>query len=96
MKLDVLAGFEKLRICTGYEVDGENLPHFPADAGVLDQVKPVYEEVGGFAEQVTECRRWDDLPAAAQQYIDLIEGVVGVPVNIVSVGPERSQTLLRR
>lgn len=96
MKLDVLAGFDKLRLCTGYKVDGNVLPHFPADAGVLEKVEPMYEQVDGFAEQVTECRRWDDLPAAAQQYIDLIEQVVGVPVNIVSVGPERSQTLLRR
>ena len=96
MKLDVLAGFPTLRLCTAYRHGGTDLPNFPADADVLETVEPVYQDVEGFAQNVTECRRWDELPPAAQRYIDLIEEVVGVPVKIVSVGPERSQTLLRR
>ncbi|MBI1369983.1 MAG: adenylosuccinate synthase [Planctomycetes bacterium] len=93
MKLDVLAGHDKLDICTGYEVDGKKLDHFPADADVLERVKPIYETVEGFSEEVTDCRSFDELPKAAQRYIQRIEQFVGAPVSLISVGPERSQTL---
>ena len=95
MKLDVLAGFDTLRLCTGYELDGRRIEHFPADAAALERVRPLYEEIGGFTEPVADCRSFDDLPPAARRYIERIEEVAGVPVNLVSVGPERSQTLFR-
>jgi adenylosuccinate synthase len=96
MKLDVLAGLPTLDICTGYRHKGKKLDYFPADAVVLEEVEPIYETVEGFADDVASCRSWSDLPPAAQRYIDLMETTVGVPVRIVSVGAERTQTLLRR
>jgi adenylosuccinate synthase len=95
MKLDVLAGFKTLEACTAYEVDGKRLTHFPADAAVLARIKPIYQTVEGFSEEITHCRRWSELPPAAQRYIEMIERFIGVPVRMVSVGPERSQTLSR-
>jgi adenylosuccinate synthase len=93
MLLDVLAGFDELRICTAYELDGEMLTDYPPDAAQLADIKPIYQTVRGFAEDVTGCRSLADLPDAARDYLKLIEQTVGVPVGIVSVGPERSQTL---
>ena len=95
MHLDVLAGLDTLHVCTAYRHAGRVLDAFPASAAVLDEVVPVYETVPGFAEDVTACRRFDDLPAAARDYIALIEHIAGVPVSMVSVGPERGQTLVR-
>ena len=95
MLLDVLAGFETVKVCTGYELDGRRLDYFPADAEALRRVRPVYQEVEGFAQDVTACRSFEDLPPAAQRYVQLIEEAVGVPVRLVSVGPDRKQTLRR-
>ena len=95
MKLDVLAGLDTLRLCTGYEVDGKKLDCFPADASVLERVTPIYEDMEGFGEDVTKCRSFGELPAAAQRYIERIEAFAGVPVSTISVGPERTQTLNR-
>ncbi len=94
MLLDVLSGLPTLKICVGYKYKGKLLTAFPGDAQVLAEVEPVYEEVPGFGANVTECRKWSDLPKEAQAYIKFIEKYVGVPVKIVSVGPRRDQTLL--
>ena len=95
MLLDVLAGLDKIDVCTGYEVDGEPVDAFPPDANALGKVTPVYQTIDGFADEITACTAYDELPAGARGYIDLIERVVGVPVKIVSVGPKRSQTIVR-
>ena len=95
MLLDVLSGFERVRVCTGYKLAGRVLEEFPADAETLRRVTPVYEEVGGFAGEITGCRHFEELPPEALAYVRLIERAVGVPVKIVSVGPDRSQTLRR-
>ena len=95
MLLDVLAGFDKVKVCTGYKLDGKDVEFFPADTSLLDRIEPIYEEIDGFAEEVTGCTEYNDLPAQAKAYIELIERVVGVPVSIVSVGPDRTQTLMR-
>lgn len=95
MLLDVLAGFDELKVCTGYKLNGEELETFPADSDLLYEVEPIYETLPGFAEEIDQCKEYDALPATAKGYIELIERVVGVPVEIVSVGPERSQTLIR-
>ena len=96
MKLDVLAGLDTLRLCIGYELDGRRIEYFPADAAELERIRPIYEDLDGFADPVADCRSFDDLPPAARRYIERIESVAGAEVNIVSVGPERSQTLTRR
>ena len=95
MLLDVLAGFDKLNVCVGYEINGKQVEAFPNDAAALAKVSPVYEQIDGFADEITECTSFDELPAGAQAYVELIEQTVGVPVSIVSVGPKRSQTILR-
>ncbi len=95
MLLDVLAGFENLNVCVGYRYQGQHLANFPADAGVLEAVEPIYDQVSGFGTSVDHCRRFDDLPSPARDYIRFIEEHVGVPVRIVSVGPRRDQTLIR-
>ncbi len=91
MKLDVLDGFETIKICTAYEVDGETLDYMPSD---LDNVKPVYEDIAGW-DSVVGCREFDKLPENAKKYINRIEELTGVRVGIVSTSPERDDTIIR-
>lgn len=93
MLLDVLAGFDELQLCTTYEVDGERTDRFTPDAAVLDGVTPVCESVPGFADEVRAARSLGDLPSEARAYLDRIEAFVGVPIEVVSVGPDRAETI---
>jgi adenylosuccinate synthase len=93
--LDVLASFETLKVCTTYRVDGRELDAFPADTEALQKVEPVYEEFPGWMCDVSQARTWQDLPERARQYLQAIEGIAGVPVDIVSVGPDRKQVIER-
>lgn len=95
MLLDVLSGFETLKICTAYDYRGEVMNHFPADLDVLAECKPIYTELPGWKEDITKCDSFEALPENAKKYIEKIEEVTGVPVKIVSVGPKRSQTIIR-
>ena len=91
MKLDVLDGFETIKICTSYEVNGENITYMPSD---LEDVKPVYENIAGW-DSVVGCREFDKLPDNAKKYINRIEELTGVRVGIVSTSPERDDTIIR-
>ncbi|MFK2822220.1 adenylosuccinate synthase [Arcobacter sp. YIC-80] len=91
MKLDVLDGFEKIKICTAYEVNGEIIDYVPSD---LEDVKPVYVEIDGW-DSVVGCREYDKLPENAKKYIEKIEEVTAVKVGIVSTSPERADTIIR-
>lgn len=93
--LDVLSGFDVLPVCTAYRIDGERIDALPADADALARAEPVLEPLPGFAEPIDGCRTWAELPAAARAYLQAIEGAVGVPVAIASVGPDRDQTIVR-
>ncbi len=93
MLLDVLSGLDELHVCTAYDIDGRRTDRFPADAEELDRARPVYRTVKGFSEDVTAARSRTDLPSGARAYIDLIEEVVGAPVGLISVGPDRVQTI---
>ena len=94
-RLDVLDNFPSIKICTAYETDdGRTLTTLPASSVQLSQVKPVYEEVEGWRAPTSQCRTWDDLPAQAQEYIRYIERLIGIPIDIVSVGPERDQAII--
>ncbi|MHC4948730.1 MAG: adenylosuccinate synthase [Planctomycetota bacterium] len=94
MLLDVLSGFDELRICTRYRLpDGRETDRFIPDARRLDEVEPVYETLPGWSEDIDELTERHGLPDAARRYLDRIEEIVGIPVEIVSVGPERTQTL---
>ncbi|MBI1337516.1 MAG: adenylosuccinate synthase [Phycisphaera sp.] len=95
MLLDVLAGFETLKVCTGYRHNGQTLDHYPGDADVLAAVEPIYQEVPGFGDEITACKNFADLPAKARAYIELIEQHAGVSVKVISVGPARDQTIVR-
>jgi adenylosuccinate synthase len=95
-KLDVLAGIDPIRVATSYESsEGARLEEFPYHQTVLHGASPVYEELPGFSEDIGGCRTDDDLPQAARDYIRFIEAVVGVPVNLVGVGPGREQMVRR-
>ena len=95
-KLDVLTGFETLRICTAYESGGRRLDDFPASAAVLRGLKPVYEELPGWREPLHRARSFADLPANARAYIRRLEEVTGAPMIVVSVGAGRTETIVLR
>jgi len=95
MKADVLSGFEKIKVCTQYELeDGTITEEFPYDI-VDSEVKPVYEELDGWNCSLDDINSFDDMPQALKNYITYIEDKMGVPINLVSVGPDRTQTILR-
>lgn len=94
MLLDVLSGLDEVKVCTAYDVDGKRLDHFPSDAQVLGRCKPIYTTVPGWKEDISKVRKLTDLPPEARRFIDVISGAVGLPVSIVSVGPDRDQTIL--
>jgi adenylosuccinate synthase len=93
-KLDVLDGFETLRICTGYDLDGQRLDYLPTAANLQARVRPIYEEMEGWSESTAGARRWADLPGAAIKYVRRIEELVQCPVALLSTSPEREDTIL--
>jgi adenylosuccinate synthase len=93
-KLDVLDGFEVIRICTGYELDGQMLDHLPTAADQQARCKPVYEEIEGWKESTEGARSWADLPGAAIKYVRRVEELIGCPVAMLSTSPERDDTIL--
>jgi adenylosuccinate synthase len=93
-KLDVLDGFETLRICTGYELDGERLDYLPIAAEAQARVTPIYEEMEGWSESTEGARSWADLPAAAIKYVRRVEELIQCPVALLSTSPERDDTIL--
>ena len=94
-KLDVLSGFEEIRLCVAYDYKGRRIQYPPQEGGALEHVTPVYESMPGWKEDLSACRTWDKLPAAARAYIERLEQLSGVPVSMVSVGPDRNQTIFR-
>lgn len=95
MLLDVLTGFEEVKICTGYQYGDEVIYNFPASLNVLGKCEPIYETLPGWTEDLSLCSTFEALPRNAQKYIERIELLTGIPVKIISVGPKRSQTIIR-
>ena len=93
-KLDVLDGFETLKICTGYTVDGQHYDYLPTAAALQAKAVPVYEEIEGWTESTEGARSWADLPAAAIKYVRRIEELIQCPVALLSTSPERDDTIL--
>ncbi|WP_135604367.1 adenylosuccinate synthase [Methanococcoides sp. NM1] len=91
-KLDVLTGLEINKICVAYELDGERLDYPPIDASDLDRCKPVYEEMPGWSDDLTDVKSYADVPEPARNYVERLEELMGVPIEYVSVGPGREQT----
>ncbi len=94
-KLDVLTGFEKIKICTHYEVNGEKHENYLTNTSLLAKASPVYTTLDGWKEDISGCRDFEKLPEAARRYVEYIEKGTGVPVQLIGVGPGRSQTILR-
>jgi adenylosuccinate synthase len=93
-KLDVLDGFDELKICIGYELNGENLDYFPSSQVHQANVKPIYRTVPGWKDSTYGARSWADLPADAVKYIRLVEELIEAPVTLLSTSPERDDTIL--
>ena len=94
-KLDVLGGLDEIKLCMEYEHGGGRVDYPPQKQNALAEVTPVYESVPGWREDVSGCRSFDELPQAARDYIGRIEEILGVPATIISVGPDREQTIVR-
>lgn len=96
MLLDVLSGLSELKLCVAYELDGERREHFPSDSFQLERCKPIYETMEGWSQDITGCRKAEDLPIQARRYVERVGELIGLPVSIVSVGPDRAQSIKMR
>lgn len=94
-KLDVLDGLDELKLCVAYKYKGRTIDYPPQEENSMAHVEPVYESMPGWSEDISGCRAYADLPQATRNYIGRIEEILGIPVSIVSVGPDRDQTILR-
>lgn len=95
-KLDVLSGLKQVKICTAYKVDGKNIDDFTTDIGILERAVPVYEELPGWDDDLSGIRDYEKLPKNAKKYVERIESLIGIKACIVSVGPDREQTMILR
>ena len=92
-RLDILDSFKELKICVGYKLNGKNVEGFPASLTNLEACEPVYETLPGWETDISGIRKYEELPENARKYVERIAEVTGVPLGIVSVGPNRSQTI---
>jgi adenylosuccinate synthase len=95
-RLDVLDKMPRLKICTGYKVDGETIESFPASAAILEKCQPVYEEITGWEKPTNGARIFSELPTKAQRYVKRLEEIIGCPASLISVGQRREQTIVRK
>ncbi len=93
--IDVLSGLDHVQVCTGYRSGGARVDYFRADMDMLADVEPIYETLPGWRGNLGGCRRFEDLPREAQQYVLRLEHLIGAPIRMISVGPDRTQTLIR-
>jgi adenylosuccinate synthase len=96
MLLDVLSQLPEIRVCVAYELDGRRVTHFPSHVDDLRRVEPIYETLPGWQQEISHVRRMEDLPEKAKQYLSRLGELVGRPVEIVSVGPDREQTIFAK
>ncbi|KOS85001.1 adenylosuccinate synthase [Burkholderia mallei] len=95
-KLDVLDGLDEVKLCVGYKIDGEDVDLLPRGAAEVARCEPVYETFGGWKESTVGIDSWDALPANARAYLTRVQEVAGVPIDMVSTGPDRDETILLR
>lgn len=93
-KLDVLDGLDEIKICVGYELDGQKLDYMPAATAAQENLKPIYETVSGWKDTTYGARSWNDLPAEAVKYVRHVEELIGAPVTLLSTSPERDDTIM--
>ncbi|MDR3689551.1 MAG: adenylosuccinate synthase [Fimbriimonas sp.] len=95
-RLDVLSGIDRVKIATGYDYEGGQIDHIPANVWDFAKVKPHYEELEGWDQNLRSCRKLSDLPASTRQYLEFVEDQTNTPVAIVSIGPDRDETIMVR
>ena len=93
-KLDVLDALEEIKVCVGYEIDGERIETFPAVSQDLQKIKPVYETLRGWQSETLGITKIEDLPTKAREYVDFLSNSIGVEIGLISTGPERDQTII--
>lgn len=94
MLFDVLSGLDKVKICVGYELDGKEIPAPPSTISALSRCNPIYIEMDGWKEDISGCKNYEELPEAAKAYVKKVEELTGTKVGIISVGPDRTQTIM--
>lgn len=94
-KLDVLGGLDEIKVCTAYEIDGEIYNYIPSDQADVAKAHPVYTTLPGWKEDISTMSTWDELPENAKRYVEFIEEFTGVPVSMISVGPDRENNIAR-
>jgi adenylosuccinate synthase len=95
-KLDILDGFDEIKVCVGYKLDGREIDYLPAGEQAQSRVEPIYETIPGWKEATAKARSWAELPAQAIKYVRLIEELTGCPVALLSTSPEREDTILMK
>jgi adenylosuccinate synthase len=95
MKLDVLDSFSQIQVCTHYEIDGQVTSEFPATQTEWDRITPVYRTVPGWMKPITDVRSYEDLPKEAKSYIEMLQILLGQPIDYISVGPDDEETIIR-
>jgi adenylosuccinate synthase len=94
-KLDILSGLDKIQVCVAYEIDGKSYPVFPNSATMIDKAEPVYKDLPAWSTDISGCRKFDDLPGAARNYVKFIEDSTAVKVGLIGIGPAREDTIIR-
>ncbi|MDX2307448.1 MAG: adenylosuccinate synthase [Hyphomicrobium sp.] len=95
-KLDVLDGFDEIKVCVGYRLDGERIERLPAGQNAQSRIEPIYETFEGWSQSTRGARSWAELPAQAVKYVRFIEELIGCPVSLLSTSPERDDTILMK
>ena len=95
-RLDILDGMNPVKVCVGYEVDGEPIDGFPAQINALEKCKPLYRDFAGWTKPTAGLTTWDDVPQEAKQYVQGLEEVIGCPLDVISTGPHRHETISRK
>jgi adenylosuccinate synthase len=95
-RIDILDNMPRLKICTGYKINGKTIDDFPASVAILERCEPVYEDIAGWEKPTSDVRKYKDLPPNAQRYIERLEELIGCPVSLISVGKHREQTIIRQ
>ena len=93
-KLDVLTGWEKIPVCVAYEIDGKRIEEVPASQSDFHHAKPIYEYLDGWTEDISNCKKFEELPVNAQKYVKYLEQISGAPMSAIGVGPGRDQTIV--
>ena len=94
-KMDVMDGFDIIKVCTSYRIDEEETKVFPLGLKNLEKVEPIYTELQGWDQDISGITTWGELSSSAQEYIQFIEDYLGVPFKIISTGPKRNETIIR-